>query len=383
MKKCWAIALCSVALISGGYYLTTKTNKSHSTFPTLTVGYGNVLKQAMAVGQIIPAHSVSVKSQIDGIVGEIYHVVGEQVTLGTPLVKVRPNPTPHQLTNATSILKQSEAHLESLNQMLVNWQHLVEQKIIPQNYSELIKIKSEVKSNQALVQQRKQDLELIRSGEALIGNSKLTSILVAPINGTIIDLKVAVGEPIMSTTSSKITTEMVLLADMNNMIFKGSVSEHDAADLAVGMPASLTLATYPEAKITGVLSKVAVQSDYLNNPKQAKTNNFDNGFAVEINNIRFPDTITIRSGFSATAKITLKHLENVIIIPERALRFKADQPEVLIPDQSEQGYQVRSVKLSLSDGINVEVIDGLSVGDVIIDNSLLGVMHDHSVSFSA
>lgn len=69
MKKCWAIALCSVALISGGYYLTTKTNKSHSTFPTLTVGYGNVLKQAMAVGQIIPAHSVSVKSQIDGIVG--------------------------------------------------------------------------------------------------------------------------------------------------------------------------------------------------------------------------------------------------------------------------------------------------------------------------
>ncbi|NAX17780.1 efflux RND transporter periplasmic adaptor subunit, partial [Vibrio sp. V22_P2S10T140] len=220
-------------------------------------------------------------------------------------------------------------------------------------------------------------LELIRSGEASVGDSKLTSTLVAPIDGTILNLKVEVGEPIISTASSQAATEMMSIADMNDMIFKGSVSEHDAAQLAAGMAVNLTLAPYPEAEISGVLSKVAVQSDKLNNPSDTKTTSFDNGFEVEINQIRFPDNMVIRSGFSATAQITLKSVENVITIPERALRFSGEKPEVLIPDQSEQGYQVRAVTLGLSDGINVEVIAGLSADDVIIDNSLFGGKDDH------
>nr|WP_029627197.1 efflux RND transporter periplasmic adaptor subunit [Vibrio ordalii] len=377
MKKRWAIAVISAALIGGGYYLTTNSNESLSAFPTLTVEQGNIAKQAIAVGQIVPAHSVSIKSQIEGIVGEIYHRVGEQVTLGTPLIKVRPNPTPQALTDATTELMQSEASLDSAKQTLANLQQLVEQKIVPENYGELIQAKSELKSKQAEVQQKRQNLELIRSGEASVGDSKLTSTLVAPIDGTILNLKVEVGEPIISTASSQAATEMMSIADMNDMIFKGSVSEHDAAQLAAGMAVNLILAPYPEAEISGVLSKVAVQSDKLNNPSDTKTTSFDNGFEIEINQIRFPDNMVIRSGFSATAQITLKSVENVVTIPERALRFSGEKPEVLIPDQSKQGYQVRAVSLGLSDGINVEVISGLSADDVIIDNSLLGGKDDH------
>ena len=69
------------------------------------------------------------------------------------------------------------------------------------------------------------------------------------------------------------------LADMNSMIFKGSVSEHDAAQLITGMPVSLSVAPYPDIEIKGVITKVAIQSEKLNSPDDTATSkSFDNGF---------------------------------------------------------------------------------------------------------
>ncbi|RBW63536.1 efflux RND transporter periplasmic adaptor subunit [Vibrio genomosp. F6] len=372
MKKRWAfIALFTVSLAGVGYYFTAPSTTSSDVLPTISATLGTIKKQAVAVGKIVPAHSISIKSQIDGIVGEVYHQVGDEVTVGTPLIKVRPNPTPTALTQANTELMRSEAELESAQQKLENLNQLVAQNIIPKNYGEYIQAKSNVKSSLADVQQKKQNFDLIRSGESSVGNSKLTSTITAPINGTILNLKVEIGEPIISTESSQEATEMMSIADMQDMIFKGSVSEHDAAQLKVGTSVSVTLAPYPEIVMQGVLSKVAVQSETLNGTVSNGSQSFDNGFQVEVGNIQFPPEITIRSGFSATAQITLKHATDVVTIPERALNFDGEQPEVWIPDESEIGYAPRKVTLGLSDGISVEVLSGLGSGESIIDISMM------------
>lgn len=324
------------------------------------------------MGQIVPAHSVSIKSQIEGIVGEIFHHVGAHVNAGTPLIKITPNPTPQALTEATTMLMQSEASLESAKQNVTNLERLVKQNIIPKNYGDYIQAQADLKSKLADVVQKRQNLELIRSGEASIGDAKLTSTLTAPIDGTILNLKVEVGEPIISTASSQAATELMSIADMKNMIFKGSVSEHDAAQLAVGMPVTVILAPFPTLNIEGVLSKVAVQSEKLNNTSSSNNMGFDNGFEVEISQLNFPEDITLRSGFSATAHIILEKVENVVTVPERALRFQGNQAEVLIADDSEHGFTAQPVTLGLSDGINVQIISGLENQQTIIDNSMLG-----------
>ncbi|OEE78686.1 efflux RND transporter periplasmic adaptor subunit [Vibrio genomosp. F6] len=372
MKKRWAfIASFTISLAGVGYYFTAPSTTSSDALPTISATLGTIKKQAVAVGKIVPAHSISIKSQIDGIVGEVYHQVGDEVTVGTPLIKVRPNPTPTALTQANTELMRSEAELESAQQKLENLNQLVAQNIIPKNYGEYIQAKSNVKSSLADVQQKKQNFDLIRSGESSVGNSKLTSTITAPINGTILNLKVEIGEPIISTESSQEATEMMSIADMQDMIFKGSVSEHDAAQLKVGTSVSVTLAPYPEIVMQGVLSKVAVQSETLNGTVSNGSQSFDNGFQVEVGNIQFPPEITIRSGFSATAQITLKHATDVVTIPERALNFDGEQPEVWIPDESEIGYAPRKVTLGLSDGISVEVLSGLGSGESIIDISMM------------
>lgn len=372
MKKRWVfMALFTASVMGAIYYNTTQSLNKNDELPSITASLGTIEKQAVAVGQIVPAHSISIKSQIDGIVGEIYHQVGDYVTVGTPLIKVRPNPTPAALTLANTGLMRSEAMLESALQKLDNLKQLVTKNIIPKNYGEYIQARSDVKSSQADVQQKKQNFDLIRSGESSVGESKLTSTITAPINGTILNLKVEIGEPITSTESSQAATEMMSVADMKDMIFKGSVSEHDAAQLKVGTPVNVILAPYPGVVMKGMLSKVAVQSEMLNSTTKDSNQSFDNGFQVEVGNIQFPQDITIRSGFSATAKIILKQVSDVVTIPERVLNFNGEIPEVWIPDESESGYSAREVKLGLSDGIIVEVLSGLENGEAIIDISMM------------
>lgn len=373
MSRSWVVLIMACLLIaSAGAYYLSQSDQTISQ-PTLTIETGTIEKKAVAVGSIVPAHSVSIKSQNNGIVGEIYVKVGEKVKQGQALIKVSPNPTPKALTDASTDLMRSQAALESAKQKLNNLQRLLDEKIIPANFDEYVSARSEVKSAQADMMQKRQNLELIRSGEATVGDAKLSSTIYAPIDGTVLNLKVEVGEPIISTESSQAATEMMSLADMKAMIFKGSVSEHDAAMLAPDMKAMITVAPFPDKPIQGLLNTVAIQSQKRNNPTDTEAKSFDNGFEVEVDNLDIPSDIHLRSGFSANADITLKKVENVLVVPERALKFEGEVPMVLIPDSSKQGFHTQPVTLGLSDGIHVEVLKGVNQGQTVVDNSMVGI----------
>lgn len=373
MSRSWVVLIMACLLIaSAGVYYLSQSDQTISQ-PTLTIETGTIEKKAVAVGSIVPAHSVSIKSQNNGIVGEIYVKVGEKVKQGQALIKVSPNPTPKALTDASTDLMRSQAALESAKQKLNNLQRLLDEKIIPANFDEYVSARSEVKSAQADMMQKRQNLELIRSGEATVGDAKLSSTIYAPIDGTVLNLKVEVGEPIISTESSQAATEMMSLADMKAMIFKGSVSEHDAAMLAPDMKAMITVAPFPDKPIQGLLNTVAIQSQKRNNPTDTEAKSFDNGFEVEVDNLDIPSDIHLRSGFSANADITLKKVENVLVVPERALKFEGEVPMVLIPDSSKQGFHTQPVTLGLSDGIHVEVLKGVNQGQTVVDNSMVGI----------
>ncbi|KJG39857.1 membrane protein [Photobacterium angustum] len=374
MKIRWIVVATLSAIAALGIYAVKAPSSDEHHFTMLTAKNATIEKQAIAVGQIMPAQAIKIKSQIEGIVDEIYVNLGDKVEAGSPVIKLRPNPTPQDLTRVNADLLKSKADLESAKIKLANLKRLAAQKIIPANFDAYIQAQADVKSKTAELKQKQQESDLMSKGESDAGSTKLTSIIYAPINGTVLDVKVDVGEPITSTESNQAATEIMTMADMKNIIFKGSVSEHDAAQLTEGMPVDLTLAPYPDLKIAGKLTKVAVQSEKLNDDKNnntQQTQSFDNGFAVKVSDIQFPKDITLRSGFTATAHITLKKATDVMTVPERALYFKGNDPFVLIADDSTKGYKEVPVKLGLSDGINVEVLSGIEPKQSIIDASMV------------
>ena len=378
MKKILTIIFLLFIAGTGYYFYSQSAQSTHQdiaqALPTLTVHTGSIVRNASAIGYIVPQSSIEIKSQVDGIAGEIYFQEGDLVKAGDALVKVLPNPTPQALTDAITAVKQSEANLKTATQALASLKQLVEQNIVPENYNDYVQAKANLISHKAELEQRRQSLALLQSGETSVGNSHLSSTVFAPTDGTVLNLSIEVGSSITSTTSSDTPTQLMTIANMQSLKFEGAVSEFDVAQLKEGMAASLTMAPFPDQPMSATVTKVAVQSARLNNSPMK--DRFTNGFEVEAGNIQIPNNIALRSGYSAVAKIRVQDVENVVVIPERALLFADEQAQVLVVAENGTDVSRQDVTLGVSDGINVEIVQGLVAGDVIADASLMSDVSD-------
>ncbi|WP_394247025.1 efflux RND transporter periplasmic adaptor subunit [Vibrio profundi] len=365
------LVLLPISISSYLFYQGSNNANTHH-FSLVTAKKGSVQQSAYATGYILPKNSINIKSQIDGIVGEIFVSEGDHVNIGDPLLKITPTPTPEALTRMTIALKKSRVQLQLNTKRLENYQKLIEQKIIPSNYSQYIKAQSDLTISQAEVEKAEQELSLLKNGETELGdNNRLTSTLYAPIEGMVLNIKIENGGPVTSTASSQSATAIMTIANMKRLIFKGMADERDVIQLKVGMSAALKVSAYPQMTLKGVLSKIAIQSNTLNYPlKQAEQRTFKNGFEIEIDGFSYPDDFTLKSGLSTHATITLKIAKDVVLIPEHTLRFEGDTSYVLVPnDMSTNGVERRLVTVGLSDGVNIEILSGLEPGNQIVDRS--------------
>jgi HlyD family secretion protein len=157
-------------------------------------------------------------------------------------------------------------------------------------------------------------------------------------------------------TSYQAGTELLILADLESMFFKGTVDEIDVGKLEEGMAAELEIGAIPDQKVMGKLDKISPKAK-----KQENATLFD----VEINITQRGEKI-IRAGYSANAKLVINKSANTLYIPERLVLFIDGKTYVEI--KNEKGEIVNNeVKIGLSDGINVEILEGLKEGDEIVE----------------
>ncbi|MHC4473957.1 MAG: efflux RND transporter periplasmic adaptor subunit, partial [Planctomycetota bacterium] len=78
--------------------------------------------------------------------------------------------------------------------------------------------------------------------------------------------------------------------------------------------------------------------------------------------------VTLRAGYSANAEIVVQSREDVLLLPERLVTFADGQASVEVPGISEDDPPAKKdVEVGLSDALNIEVIEGLSEGDVVVE----------------
>lgn len=370
-KHQWlTIVTIFVALATSVIFFCFK--KPPTTISTVAVTKGSIIDQAEATGYIKTRHYSTVKSQSEGIVEAIYHDEGEYVTKGTPLLKIKPAPTPHEyaekhqeLANATSKEKEAKIVLKRYKQLLAN-------NIIPINDINYTSAQNEhtlAKNSRILAEQK---LALLEHGETIVAGKQIANIVISPIDGYILYRNVDIGDPIISTSSAQAATPLFVVANMQDLMFQGLVDERDAAKIKLGMDTKITVGSLPNHEITGKISKIALQSEKEN---QNNTNNsnadqnspFNVGFKIEISDLQFPKDLTLRSGYSATAEIKIKKVDDILLIPIRLVQFKDTKPYVLLPTKDLKKPKHQPVELGVSDNINVEIKTGLTLGDKIID----------------
>jgi HlyD family secretion protein len=375
IKKKWVvIGIFGLLLLTTTILLYRLHSPIQSDATTIAVTRNTITEKAEAVGYIKPKQPITVKSQINGIVADIYHEEGDFIKKGTPLLKVNPAPSPTEYATTRQQVEEAIEKEKSASQDLQRYQKALKKQLISPNFTQYIQAKKTYeteKLNRVLAEQR---LALIEKGQTYIGKQTIANVVVSPIDGFILNRAVNKGDPVLSIRSAQASTPLFMVASMQDLIFEGIVDETHAAKIQIGTPAQITVGAFSENKIDGKLAHIALQSEKENAQhgiKQTISENespFNVGFKVKITNLKVPANLKLRSGYSATADIHIKTAKDVLTLPIRVVHFDNHQPYVMLPASNKKSHPTkRLIKTGLSDHLSIEIKSGLKLGDRVLD----------------
>ena len=340
------------ALFATAYFIKTN-NKSAIEYETQSAIITNIEKKTVVTGKVIPEDEVEIKPQIQGIIEGLFVEEGDLVETGDLLAKIKVVPNEQNLNSARGRLQNSKIVLKNAKIEFDRNQDLFEKGIISKQQFQNV----ELQYNQALqsVKNAESDLEIIRSGSAG-GDASANTNIRATVPGTILEIPVEEGFQVIASNSFNAGTTIATIADMKKMIFEGKVDEAEVGKLRVGMPLEVNLGAIEDQSLNAELKFIAPKG----NEEQGAVQ-----FIIEAD-LFLNDSIFIRAGYSANASLVLEKKDSIMAISESLLQFdrKTEKPfvEILI---GEQQFEKRDVEIGLSDGVNVELISGISMEDKI------------------
>jgi HlyD family secretion protein len=361
MRKLFKTLLILVVLVAvaGALYALARANKGDKEgVKQVEIKTGSITEKAIAVGQIQPRQKFSIKSKLSGIVRKCLVNIGDRVKAGDPMIEIAPDPTPQELTDVDRQLDSATASYERARADFVRAQELVKQGLLPK--SDMDARRETFELAKIAMSRAEQNRELTRRGRITGAGVTMESIVRAPAEGTVLTRAVNPGDPITPLTSYQPGTELATVADMTDLIFKGTVDEIDVGKLKVGLPARIKVGALPTDVVTGHVSRIAPQAQQ----KEGATL-----FDVEIELDRSTG-IVLRAGYSANADLIIREKKDVLIVPERVVTFEdgGKKAFVELPGGDPKAEPKKTeIKIGISDGMNAEVMSGLKKGDRVVE----------------
>ena len=340
------------ALFATAYFIKTN-NKSVIEYDTESAIITDIEKKTVVTGKVIPEDEVEIKPQIQGIIEGLFVKEGDLVQTGDLLAKIKVVPNEQNLNSARGRLQNSKIVLNNAKIEFDRNQDLLKKGIISRQQFQNV----ELQYNQALqsVSNAESDLEIIRSGSAGGAASANTNIR-ATVPGTILEIPVEEGFQVIASNSFNAGTTIATIADMKKMIFEGKVDEAEVGKLRVGMPLEVNLGAIEDQSLDAELKFIAPKG----NEEQGAVQ-----FIIEAD-LFLNDSLFIRAGYSANASLVLERKDSIMAISEALLQFdrETEKPyvQVLI---GEQEFERRDIEIGISDGVNVEVVSGITMEDKI------------------
>jgi HlyD family secretion protein len=356
MRKGVIGAVVVVALAAASFAVYSRANgKDEKAFKTVEVTRGAVTEKALAVGAIRPKREVAVKSKISGIVKRSYREIGDRVRAGDPLFEILPDPTPLELTEARREAEIAKNVYEQARKKHERTESLRTQGIV--SGQDFDQSQRDVQDAQIRLRLSEERLALVEKGRVRTEKINVESVIRAPIDGTVLELLVNEGDPVVPLTSYQAGTALASLADMSTLVFKGTVDEIDVGKLREGLQARLKIGALPEAQVDGNVYKIAPKS---------KTAEGATLFDVELE-LHPKEGTVLRAGYSANADIVVREKSGVLLLPERLVTFKEGKASVEVPGATGQEPQRKEIKVGLSDGLSVEIAEGLKEKDLVVE----------------
>ncbi len=334
------------------FYLYKQTKKSPVVYETENPEVSNIVKKTVATGSIVPRKEIQIKPQESGIITEIYAQPGDVVKQGDLIAKIQIVPEMIQINEAENRLDKARLAFENAKIEFERSSELFNNKVIPE--SQYLSDKLTFETYEKDYQSAQNNLELIKDGVIKKAGAQTNTLIRSTTTGMVLDVPVEIGNSVIKSNTFNDGTTVALVADMGKMVFEGKVDETEVGKIKEGMELLLTIGALDEEEFIANLEFISPKGIEENGAIQ-----FEIKAAVELQEGSF-----VRAGYSATADIVLARRDSVLAIKEKFINFNDDSTFVEIMT-GPQIFEKRLVKTGLSDGINIEVVEGLTEEDEV------------------
>src|SRR4051812_16158840 len=302
-----------------------------------------------AAGEIGPAEQVSVKPEINGKIDELPVDIGDTVKKGQLLFKLNDKELQNEKASADTEVQRANLQLQQSERNYKRAQELFEENLIAKELYENSKTEYELAKN--ALERSQRDLAVIEE--------RLTKTAVkAPFDCTILTRPVSIGQAVSGSGGFNSGTEVLTIADLNNLIINAHINQADITRLKADQEVDVQVEAVPGLTVTGKVERIAPQATIRNNVK---------GFAVRIF-LKDADK-RIRPGMTANIKIPVAVADNVVAVPLAAV-FTERDPETYATERyvyvkKGEVFERRPVQIGVSDFFYAEVQNGLNAGETV------------------
>ena len=373
-KKIILIAV-SIAVVAGaGFWLFGSSKAQHKvTYETAVVTRGEISESITATGTIEPVTEVEVGTQVSGIIDKIYADYNSVVTKGQLIAEMDRVTLQSEVASQRAAYNGAKAEYEYQQKNYERNRGLHEKQLISDtDYEQSVynyeKAKSNYESSQASLAKAERNLSY--------------ATITSPIDGVVINRAVEEGQTVASGFETP--TLFTIAADLTQMQVVADVDEADIGGVEEGQRVSFTVDAYPNDTFEGTVTQIRLGED-SSTSSGSSTSSTVVTYEVVISAPN-PD-FKLKPRLTANVTIYTLDRKDVLSVPARALRFTPERPLIgendIVKDcesphklwtREGNTFTAHPVTVGISNGINTEIISGISEGATIVTEATIGKM---------
>jgi len=337
------------------------------TIQTEKVVRRDIVEKVVANGKIQPVLQVKISPEVSGEIIDLPVKEGQTVTKGQLIVKIKPDFYVAQLhqsqagyESALAGKAQAEANLEKAEADFKRNKGLWEKKLISE--ADYIGFKAAFDVGKAQVESALHQVESAKATVASVQDSLDKTTIVAPMTGTISKLNSRLGERVLGTVQN-VGTEIMTIADLNEMEARVDLGENDVVLIAPRQTAQLEVDAFKDRKFTGVVTEVANSSNDSSSAMASSgaSNNQDaTKFQVRI---RIQEKEDFKPGMSVTAEISTRFRTNVLTVPIASVTTRLPKEKDKDKDKDKKETKVAAADPVADKGTNVCTTNAVAKAD--------------------
>ena len=349
MKKRLALII-TICLVVIGIVLGVVLTRGAGPEATPTTGNvtrGDIVKTVLVDGSLVMLNKAYLSFGATGTVEEVLVDEGNNVTKGQVLARLDAQSLNSSVKTAELQVEIAEAQVRAARAQYEIAQINLDEGGLGESEEVL---EQRVDIAEASWETAKMNLKIAKLSLASAKLNLEKAVIVAPFDGVVTDVTITEGKEI---TTALLASPAISLVDSSEIEMRGFIDEIDIAIVQLGQEANIILDALPDEEVKGEVAFISPVGITL-----AGVVSYDTTITLE-------DPVAgLRDGMSATAEIIIERRDDVLSIPNRAIRGTLENPMVLVLVDGQQ--EEREITLGLTDGINTEVLSGLQEGEEVV-----------------